>query len=573
MKSGGGQTRKQNPFPFPTTSLSHLIFLFLCFCSLYATSTARPVSHNKAARKEFHASLNLHQAHSLASEHSVGVEELEGRVDIQEALAAFEEWNTNIWGDMNTAELGEILLENSNGSFALHFDHFPNATAPIELRSGDKIRARGYLIHPVSVGTYSQHLHMSVLWVEVLPSMRPESLIGSGTYSESGSDTFKILYILQDFSDATNDCGSRADIESLAFSGSRSVRGAYLDISNGKRVIEDSGGNYQYHIAGPYLASSFSKSDSCANYLTWRAFAQAAAEADGYDLTQYATMVVIHPRTTSCSWAGKATLSNCNPRSYDPPHCKASIRYCQQFVLSHELGHNMNIHHSATDTPNSDVTVSSNTYRDYSCLMGNQNSWNRLNAPHMIQKGWLPTNKVQKLTSPGLFTLSSLDIPSSTASNIQVLLFEDVTSPFRKEYYFSYRTRDGYAYALSSSYTDGLNIHYFRSSACPLCISVSLSRSLSPSVSSLSTLSFSLFLSLFLSLFPSFPLSLFPSFPLSLSLFFRTYYPNTRRHTPPLTFTPSHRFCLHTLYSKAERRQLVDDPERRLVRHTSLHLG
>lgn len=122
-------------------------------------------------------------------------------------------------------------------------------------------------------------------------------------------------------------------------------------------------------------------------------------------------------------------------------------------VTVHELGHNVNFAHAGDDPENDGVI--NYQYADLSDPMGLSRMWHLFNAPHMDQKGWLPTTNI---LSSGAFDVYALESPPSAGPQILKIAKPD-SGDF---YYLSYRQRLGYDDTLLSTYVDRINIHRYR---------------------------------------------------------------------------------------------------------------
>eukprot|EP01006_Ploeotia_vitrea_P038976 TRINITY_DN66300_c3_g2_i1.p1 TRINITY_DN66300_c3_g2~~TRINITY_DN66300_c3_g2_i1.p1 ORF type:complete len:1299 (-),score=600.37 TRINITY_DN66300_c3_g2_i1:79-3408(-) len=280
------------------------------------------------------------------------------------------------------------------------------------------------------------------------------------------------VYVLMDWADATSVC-TKSALESLLFTGTKNMAGWFSDMSNGKLLMgtTEPGGTrsaMDYRVFGPYTFNSFSKADDCyAKYNSWLSEAKAKLKSLGagvYKETDFGNIIVVTPKPTSCKFAGRASLSgSCWPRSNAGPACGGAMLRCAMWVFTHELGHNLNMHHAAQDLDDDDDVASDQTYKDWSCVMGNRAVWNRLNSYHMYQKGFLKTDRVKLIDEPGDYDLTSLDISTNSAEHPQIIQFVDKSTYPSKEYFLSLRTPLTYASDLSATYKNNINVHYKRS--------------------------------------------------------------------------------------------------------------
>ena len=374
-----------------------------------------------------------------------------GEIDVEEALPDLEDSPIEVDHEVLTDY--NLLMVNGD-VYNLKFTLFGDVQAPFELTGGQFLTVKGLVEQEgpqKRIVVYSIGIHTGSI-------VEPATYLGSASYSESSVQNFDALFILQDFEDATSVC-SRSTLENIVFSGSQNIKGLYDTISGGRQIFN--AGNPSSHIAGPYTAP-ISGTTNCASYYSWRDYAVAAAADDGYDISKYNTVVILHPRPTeTCSWAGRASYSSCSKGGA----CRASILRCYNYVIAHEIGHNNYMHHAATDLEDDEDYSSSDTYKDYSDFMGAFSTWVQLNAAHMVQKGWVASEKMESRAEYGRYSLSSLDLEEKSAPNKQVVHVYDRTAYPQKEYFFALRTKTGYSGSLSSTYNSKVNIVYKRSGA------------------------------------------------------------------------------------------------------------
>ncbi|PYI80607.1 MAG: hypothetical protein DME26_21250, partial [Verrucomicrobia bacterium] len=204
--------------------------------------------------------------------------------------------------------------------------------------------------------------------------------------------------------------------------------------------------------AGPYTIN-YSTNSPC-DYDAWASAGEAAATAAGFNLNQYSHRVYVFPKKNTCGWAGLGTIGG-NPS-------RAWIAYCDLLdVYAHELGHNVDMHHSSTDMNNDGV--SDCEYCDVSDFMGYGGVGPRqVNAPHKEQMGWLPASKVVLATGNTTLSLAPLELYPGTTSLPQAL---KIAKPNTGEYYyFSYRRKLGFDSSLGTDYADKANIHRYQGS-------------------------------------------------------------------------------------------------------------
>ena len=267
-------------------------------------------------------------------------------------------------------------------------------------------------------------------------------------------DARRAVVIVVNFADSAVSC-SNSQIAGLMWTGSNSVDGLYQAASFGQvSVPNDIDNNGSPDVVRVSIANV--STEACDPY-TWAANAESAAQAAGVDLSLYQHKVIVLPSNITCGWAGLGNVG-CSGS------CRAWVKTCDlQDVYAHEIGHNLDMAHASTDT-NNDGTIDCE-YCDMSDIMGYGGvGWRLFSSPHEGQKSWIPSNKIQQVTSAGTATyvLSPLQANPANTPYPQILKIQvPVTGDF---YYVSYRQQQGYDASLSTSYSDRANIHRYAGS-------------------------------------------------------------------------------------------------------------
>jgi hypothetical protein len=335
-------------------------------------------------------------------------------------------------------------------SFATHellelgFDSLPSA----ELLTGRHVTVRG-------------RRQDSVIWVkDVVP------LSDSGTSAQS-SGTVEAAPVLTERSavailinltdavlcaDITTCTYKPAYIAGQLFTNAQSVRSLYLNSSYQQVTFKtDTNNDGQPDVVGPY---NLALSKVGCNWSQWGAAADSAATAAGVNLSlyQHKIYVISSATQTDCGWAGLAYVGGSQSYVSEPQ---------SMMVYAHELGHNLNMAHAGTDPENDNVMNAE--YGDSSDPMGSSRAVHNFNGPHTHQMGWFNafTNAVQSVTASGLYSIAPIgNTPDGTLP--QTLR---IAKPSTGDYYYlSYRQPAGFDATLSSTYTQGVNVHHYKGS-------------------------------------------------------------------------------------------------------------
>jgi len=236
------------------------------------------------------------------------------------------------------------------------------------------------------------------------------------------------LSILVNFSDSAVTCNA-TDIASRLFGASGAT------VNNNYR--ESSGGlvSFSGQAVGPFTIN-YSASGSC-DYLAWGSAAEAAARAAGVDPSKYSRVNYVTPPNSTCGWSGLAYM----------PGRQSWVQACGATgVFSHELGHNLSLHHAATPSAE---------YGDSSDPMGGARVVNH-NAANRVMAGWTAGSAVLDVLSGGSYALSSVSAQTATASPKVLRLAKPDTN---ERYYISLREAIGLDAGLASGFIDTISVH------------------------------------------------------------------------------------------------------------------
>jgi hypothetical protein len=240
----------------------------------------------------------------------------------------------------------------------------------------------------------------------------------------------KTLSILVNFTDSTLTPSCTAtDVASRLFGASgATVNNNYKESSRG--LVSFSG-----TAVGPFTIN-YASTGTC-DYLGWGAAAEAAAKAAGVDLSLYSRVNYVTPSNSSCGWSGLAYM----------PGRQSWVQSCTVTgVFSHELGHNISLHHAATPTYE---------YGDNSDPMGGAQLVDH-NGANRTMAGWMPSGSVLDVASSGSYSLATISSNSAAASPQVLRMAKADTS---ESYYISMREPMNLDASLATVYRDTISVH------------------------------------------------------------------------------------------------------------------
>lgn len=259
--------------------------------------------------------------------------------------------------------------------------------------------------------------------------------------------------LIVNFLDSAVTC-TKSEIASSVYTGGSSVDSLYREMSfNLASFPSDTNQDGQPDVFGPFTINA-TTAGTCADTEAWADAADAAAQAAGVNLSLYGYKIYVIPSNTGCEYGGLGYLGD--PRQITPTscfpgfQCKSWNFFCAStYIYSHELGHNIGMHHASSD-PNNDGHREEE-YGDYSDVMGSGGQI-QFNGPHKVHSGWIPSSHVLDVGASGVFTLAAVETNPASTSLLQALRIFNF-------YRISYRKPIGFDSNLGTPFPNATSIH------------------------------------------------------------------------------------------------------------------
>jgi hypothetical protein len=230
---------------------------------------------------------------------------------------------------------------------------------------------------------------------------------------------YKVAVLLFNFTDDRSQPWTTAAVEDRFFNDANSV-----DV-----FFEEQSWNQVSLSGAVYGWYALDISGAGCNEDAYAAAAESAAAAEDVPLGAYDSIAYVFPDQYDCGWAGLAEL----PGDQLWLNGDISVR-----VASHELGHNMGVHHAASlrcTSGGTGVAISSsctmNEYGDPFSSMGS--SGKRMAGWHLQQLGYMQPANVQTVTSSGTYTVRTT---ATQSGDVQLLKIPRTPTGWPAEYYY-----------------------------------------------------------------------------------------------------------------------------------------
>jgi len=276
-------------------------------------------------------------------------------------------------------------------------------------------------------------------------------------YKSRNATDLRILVVLSDYADKNNDCGNFTS--TLFWQGSPNIHDHFLSLSQHRL-------NVTGDIAGPYLFSQFTVTGNvCGDDVLLTEAVQIQVTQDNYNLKDYNTLVIITPHIEGCSAGSAGVFEDCTLKTAET--CSVIVRKCLGNVVTHEIGHNLNMGHAGWDVDDNNVI---DNLGDASDVMSFASwEWTTLNGAHMWQMKWVQDEffvEGQHLEN-GEYGIGSLDVLVNVPQVYRFPVLDRVAhtvEPLNKAYFVSVRTSQ----EMPESYRNKVHIHHYlrRYQAC-----------------------------------------------------------------------------------------------------------
>ncbi len=202
---------------------------------------------------------------------------------------------------------------------------------------------------------------------------------------------------------------------------------------------------------------------------TWTVATNTTATASGYVLGNYRHLVYVFSglMLNDCGFAGYSSVGGDPSLSW--------VIGLNGGLVRHELGHAIGMTHSSTidcgvkaiDTYSSCLNfddrgdlydVMGSTNGNYYDAVGTVGSGYTQNGAHKVQQAWIPSARVQTVTTNGIYTIAPLEVLSVKPQVLKILKSDSSSSSGYSYYYLDYRQPLGFDQTLPVGITSGVGV-------------------------------------------------------------------------------------------------------------------
>ena len=371
------------------------------------------------------------------------VAKLEQRQDLEGELEVYYEDYPD-----GTHKLRHLLKTNFGERFELHL-----VNAQRQWRNGTKVRAQGWLLERAAGGGVQGDIALTDD-DNGLTQLADVTSTTSGTTTTTGGTTLadmpntlgaqRTLAILVNFQDApSNQPWTASQANSLLF-GSGGVSDFFKENSNQQTWLTGK-------VAGWYTIPV--SSTTCDGFAIQSA-AQQAAQAGGYDLTQYDRLLYVFPQNSNCGYTGMGQVGAFPSSTWI--NGSLILR-----TIAHEMGHNLGLYHAhALDCGNTTLgsSCTAQEYGDTQDIMGYPGIVGHFNGFNKERLGWLASSNIVNVGSSGNFYLQPASVATSAAKVLKIAKGVDANGQ-PSYYYVEYRQPTGFdAHLTDTGVIDATNM-------------------------------------------------------------------------------------------------------------------
>ncbi|MBI2621769.1 MAG: hypothetical protein HYW63_03975 [Candidatus Levybacteria bacterium] len=331
---------------------------------------------------------------------------------------------------------GEIVYELSDQSSGRTYElHFVKGQP--DLYTGSIVKAKGILLDNELVVAASGKGGGSDLTTVLSQASGPTG------------DQHTIAMLINFTNNSTYQPWTPTEVSGVLFTNNNSVDALYKDSSFNTTGFS---GDVTNWMTVPYDNTNCSSM-----YSTWASAADQAATSAGYDLSSYTRKLYVLAGPVGCSYNGWSSIGGNPSRSY--------VTMIPAGLVAHELGHAIGMWHASTISCGSKAIdsysqCSVSDYGDPYDVMGEHYiTMYPQNGAHKVEQTWIPSSRIQTVGLSGTYTISPLEIDTTSTQVLKILKPDSYLSSTGNSYYYvDYRLPTGFDSSLPLSMTQGAGV-------------------------------------------------------------------------------------------------------------------